>query len=309
MGTQGVAAISIAVAVRNLRRDLAGGMWWFVDCRHGRVLLRGRDWFDLLVWDPLTADRREIAVPYQVQASASDCNAAVLCPSAVTGSVGDCLSSPFSVVVVFTRQRCAFACVYSSLTRGWGELVSIPTPSSHCELMEEPGALVGDAIFWLLGESSILEFQLGDQRLALVERPSEMFSAYKRNIRVMRSEGGGLGLAAVKNFRLHLWAHEGDHCGTAKWVLRREIELFKLLDLPLTQPRAGSIPVWISGLGEDGNVVFLRTMVGMFMVWPATMQLKMIACNILIKTVYPYDKFYFPEGCSRTGGVGREVRM
>ncbi|KAJ1295929.1 hypothetical protein BS78_01G260300 [Paspalum vaginatum] len=298
VATQGVAGTRIAAAVRDLRRDLAGGMWWFVDCRHGRALLRGRDWFDLLVWDPLTADRREIAVPYQVQASASDCNAAVLCPSATTGSVGDCRSSPFSVVVVFTRQRSAFACVYSSLTGGWGELVSTPTPSPQCELMEQPGALVRDAMYWLLGESSILEFQLGDQRLALVERPSQTFSSYKRNICVVRSEGGGLGLAAVKNFSLHLWAREADHCGTAKWVLHRAIELCTLLDLPSMQLRVGSIPVWISGLGEDGNVVFLRTMVGMFMVWPKTMEFKMITKNVLIKTVYPYAKFYFPEECA-----------
>lgn len=84
----------------------------------------------------------------------------------------------------------------------------------------------------------------------------------------MKSEGGGeLGLAAVKNFSLHLWAREADHHGTAKWALCRAIELGTLLELPLTLPRVGSIPVLISGLAEDGNVVFLRTTVGMFVFW------------------------------------------
>ena len=58
----------------------------------------------------------------------------------------------------------------------------------------------------------------------------------------------------------------------------------------------GSIPVWISGLGEDGDVVFLRTIVGMFVLWPETMQFKMVTNNVLMKTVYPYAKFYFPKG-------------
>ncbi|KAG2538726.1 hypothetical protein PVAP13_9NG424300 [Panicum virgatum] len=271
-------------------------MWWFVDCRHGRALLRSRDWVDLLVWDPIIGHLVLITVPDQVRAGASDCNAAVLCPSGTTGCGGAFRSSPFSVVVVFTRRHCAFACVYSSLTRAWGELVSMPTPSQECELAEEPGAFVGDAMYWLFGESSILEFRLGDQKLALVERPLEIFSIYRRNIRVLRFEGSVLGLAAVRNFSLHLWAREADHCGTAKWVLHRAIELCTLLELPLTQPRVGSIPVWISGLGEDGDVVFLRTIVGMFVLWPETMQFKMVTNNVLMKTVYPYAKFYFPKG-------------
>ncbi|KAL6641631.1 hypothetical protein ACP70R_019812 [Stipagrostis hirtigluma subsp. patula] len=285
----------IARAAGALRRDGDDGMWWFVDCRHGRALLRARDWADLLVWDPVTAERRQVSVPRRVLAGASDCNATVVCPSAA--AAGDCHSSPFDVVVVFTGQGRAFACVYSSLTGSWGELVStqIALPLPPCELSEEPGALVGDALYWLLGDRGILEFHLGDQRLALVERPLETFSVYKRNIRVVRSEGGGLGLAAAKNFSVHLWAREIGHDGAAKWVLHREIDLYTLLALPLTQPRVGSIPVWISGLGEDGNVVFLRTMVGIFVVWLETMQFKNLTSSVLMKTVYPYASFYVPE--------------
>ncbi|CAN6299820.1 unnamed protein product [Urochloa humidicola] len=290
---QGISGMHMASAVLDLRRDGAGRMWWFVDCRHGRSLLRSRDWADLLVWDPITGHRSLIIVPYEFRARASDLNAAVLCPSGAPGC-----GSIFSVVLVFTIGHNAFACVYSSQTRAWGDLVSTPMPSLESELTEEPGALVGDAMYWLLGESSILEFQLGDQRLALVERPLETFSVYKRNIRVVNSDRGILGLTAVKNFSLHLWAREAGHCGSAsaKWVLHRAIELRTLLELPLTQPRVGSIPVWISGLCEDSGAVFLRTMLGMFVVWPETMQFKMVTNNVLMKTVYPYAKFHFPRG-------------
>ena len=68
VATQGISGVRIATAVRDLRRDGAGGMWWFVDCRHGRALLRSRDWVDLLVWDPITGHRVLINVPDQVRA-------------------------------------------------------------------------------------------------------------------------------------------------------------------------------------------------------------------------------------------------
>ncbi|KAL6905815.1 hypothetical protein ACP4OV_003416 [Aristida adscensionis] len=281
----------LARAAAALRRDADDGVWWLADCRRGRALLRARDWAELLVWDPVAAERREIPAPRRLRGGASCCNAAVLGPAAADD---DCRSGAFRVVVVFTTQRRAFACVYSSAAGSWGEPVSAEMPSSTCELSEEPGALAGNALYWLLGDSSILEFHLGDQRLALVERPLEIFGIYKRNIRVVKSEGGGLGIAAADNFSLHLWAREIDHDGTAKWVLHKAIDLCALLALPSAQPRVGPIPVWISGLGEDGNVVFLRTMVGIFVVWLETMQFKNVTNSVLMKTVYPYASFYVP---------------
>jgi hypothetical protein len=58
----------------------------------------------------------------------------------------------------------------------------------------------------------------------------------------------------------------------------------------------GSIPVWISGISEDGDAVFLLTMVGIFVVWPETKQFKMLTSSVLIKAVYPYATFYVAEG-------------
>lgn len=114
---QCISGIRIAAAVRDLRMDGAGGMWWLVDCRHSRVLLRSCDWADLLIWDPITGHCGLIAVPDQAREGAFDCNAAILCPSGTTGCSGDCRSSPFSVVLVFTSGSCAIAFVYSALTQ------------------------------------------------------------------------------------------------------------------------------------------------------------------------------------------------
>ncbi|KAL5224571.1 hypothetical protein ABZP36_011210 [Zizania latifolia] len=221
----------IAAEAFSLRRDGDDGMWWFADCRHGRALLRSRDWADLLVWDPMTGERCCITVPNPMQAGASDRNAAVFSP-AFSGGGGDCHSIPFLVVVVFTSHGPVFACVYSSRTGVWGEVISTPAPSP-CELYEDSPALVEEALYWLLDGNRILEFKFGSQILALVERPPETHAIYKWNIRVARLGDYGLGIAAVKDFSLHLWAQEVADNGASKWVLHREIGLDTLLPLPM----------------------------------------------------------------------------
>ncbi|KAL5230888.1 hypothetical protein ABZP36_029664 [Zizania latifolia] len=247
----------------------------------------------------MTGERCCITVPNPMQAGASDHNAAVFSPAS-SGGGGDCHSSPFLVVVVFTSHGRVFACVYSSQTSVWGEVISTPAPSP-CELCEDSPALVGEALYWLLDGNRILEFKFGSQILALVERPPETHAIYKWNIRVARLGDYGLGLAAVKDFSLHLWVQEVADDGASKWVLHREIGLDTLLPLP-TAPSleagrrlVGMTPVWISGLSEDGNVVFLRTTVGIFLVWLETMKFKKVSDTLLMKTVYPYASCYVPD--------------
>uniref|UniRef100_A0A0D9XHS2 F-box domain-containing protein n=1 Tax=Leersia perrieri TaxID=77586 RepID=A0A0D9XHS2_9ORYZ len=264
----------IATEASSLRRDGEDGMWWFVDCRHGRALLRSRDWAELLVWDPMTGDRRCITVPEQMQEGAFDRSAAVFCCTA-SGGEEDCHSSPFHLVFVFTSHGRLFACVYSSRIGSWGDLVSAPAPSS-CELYDEPPALVGEALYWLVNDGScILEFQFGSQSLNLIEQPVVMHSNNKRNIRLVSLEDDVLGLAFIKDSNLHLWARVvADDCAS-KWIPHRAIELDKLLTGPMvTLPNCYRVmPVWINGFSEDGNVVFLRTLAGIFFVSLETLKI------------------------------------
>ncbi|KAF0929292.1 hypothetical protein E2562_019875 [Oryza meyeriana var. granulata] len=285
----------IAAEASSLRRDGDDGMWWFVDCRHGRALLRSRDWAELLGWDPMTGERRCITVPNQMQAGASDRNAAVFCTA--SGVDEDCHSSPFHVVVVFTSRGRVFACGYSSRIGAWGVLMST-TASSPCELYDEPPALVGEALYWLVNGSRILEFQFGSQVLTLIKWPMGMNAIRKWSIRLVRLEDDVLGLAFVKDFNLHLWAREVTDDGASKWIQRRAIELDKLLPLPTAMDGnwCRLMPVWICGFAEDQNVVLTRTIAGVFLVSLQTLQFKKVSCSLLMKTVYPYASFYVPKG-------------
>jgi hypothetical protein len=295
----------VAAEAASLRRDGDDGMWWCVDCRHGRALLRSRDWAELLVWDPMTGERRCITVSSQIQEGALDLNAAVFC-AASGGGDQDCHSSPFHVVVVFTTGQChgrVFACVYSSGIDAWGDPISTPV-TSPCELYEEPPVLVGEALYWLLDGSRILEFEFGNQCLclALIDHPVENHAILKRNIRLVRMEDDDvLGLAFVKDFSLHLWAREVADDGASQWIPRRAIELDMIL--PLEGYRCRAMPIWICGFAEDGDVVFIRTVAGVFLVWLDTLKFKKVSGSLLMKTVYSYASFYVPNGMKNYASV------
>ncbi|XP_037455708.1 uncharacterized protein LOC119326109 [Triticum dicoccoides] len=96
-----------------------------LDCRHGRVLLHmshDSD-VDLLVWDPVTGDRRVVPEPdidWMVY------TAAVLCATAGCDHL-DCHGGPFRVVFLATddREEVVQATVYSSATAAWSPPVSL----------------------------------------------------------------------------------------------------------------------------------------------------------------------------------------
>ncbi|EEC66564.1 hypothetical protein OsI_32735 [Oryza sativa Indica Group] len=109
--------------------------------------------------------------------------------------------------------------------------------------------------YWLSYGGLILEFQFGSQSLTLMKRPLEMLA----DVRLVRLEEDGLGLAFIKDSTLHLWAREvaDDGASKWKWIPRRAIELDKFLPMPrvLTGKWCGEMFVSISGFSEDGNVV------------------------------------------------------
>jgi hypothetical protein len=146
-------------------------------------------------------------------------------------------------------HRLAFACVYSSHTGLWGDLVSTPIPSGpevHLDLLSptvvnpEAAVLVGNSLHWLLfgyDFAGILEFDLDRHRLAVTQVPLDIFAQGDIDVAITRTEWGGLGFLLLSDFRAHLWNREHDCSGVASWVLRRTIELDKLLSLNLEEER------------------------------------------------------------------------
>ncbi|EAZ15293.1 hypothetical protein OsJ_30711 [Oryza sativa Japonica Group] len=282
--------------------DDGGDARMFIDCRHGRALLRRYDWADLVVWDPMTGERRRIAGPNQkmqgggagnLPAAARRGSAAAMFPEAAatrTATLAPSMSSSCSPVAAARSPACTLR-----LTDAWGDLISTPAPLP-CELCDTPPALVGEASYWLSYGGLILEFQFGSQSLTLMKRPLEMLA----DVRLVRLEEDGLGLAFIKDSTLHLWAREvaDDGAPKWKWIPRRAIELDKFLPMPrvLTGKWCGEMFVSISGFSEDGNVVFIRTLAGVFLVWLEALKFKKMSDPLYMMTVHPYSSFYVPNG-------------
>jgi hypothetical protein len=114
----------------------------------------------------------------------------------------------------------------------------------------------------------------------------------------MRAEDGGLGLAALTEFNLCLWARETDAGGVTEWVLRRTIQLDALLPLkvssapPVNNHLSSGRPIRILGLVEDDDLFFIWTRIGVFSVQLKSLQCKKVFEAHVCATVLPYTGFY-----------------
>uniref|UniRef100_A0A0D9XHS3 F-box domain-containing protein n=1 Tax=Leersia perrieri TaxID=77586 RepID=A0A0D9XHS3_9ORYZ len=253
VGPSFVAAASVGPSVVFPDND-----WRILGCRHGRVLLRSDPgWLQLLVWDPITGHRRSVRLG-RLGSHVQSCNAAVL---------GDQDSIPrregsFRVAFVFTGEGRASACIYSSETETWGRLIM--AAEIRCgDVGRNPSALAGgNKLYWMLDDGDILELNLTKETLAVVAPPPDAMSLYCGNIQLMANGGGGeVGLVGMEVFSLQMWAREE---ASGSWVLRKTINL----DVFAPRPRARLIhvpPVRLLGVDEDGRIVFVWTVDGIFM--------------------------------------------
>ncbi|KAM0911187.1 hypothetical protein ACQ4PT_013634 [Festuca glaucescens] len=149
----------------------------FLGCRHGLLLIFDAKRNQLLVRDPVVGDQRRIAIPSGL-ATRPD---RPLINGAVFRTGGD---AHFQVVLTTAddddkQRRRALACVYSSETGLWGDLISTPLPSEvptsgysvpTVVFPGKPSVLAGNSIYWMLigNFNGILEFDLEKQSLAVV---------------------------------------------------------------------------------------------------------------------------------------------
>ncbi|KAF7082798.1 hypothetical protein CFC21_086649 [Triticum aestivum] len=272
-----------------------------LNCRHGLVLIADKTRHDqFLVWDTITGEQYHLAVP-----ALFDTAVAVLITGAVLRAVGD--THHFQVVCVATRrrdpQRRQAACVYSSETGAWGNVISTHIPSdldsqSRFNLYlfgitttPAPAMLLGDSLYCTLTDdsSSILEFDLLRQSLAVIRMPKDVYK-YKGHITVTRADSGGLGFLMVTDFTLQLWKRKIDCDGVASWGLEKTIELDKLLSL---NPEKGSI--MILGFAEENKMVFLGTFIGLFVLQLQSLQFKKLSETETVFHCHPFESVYTAE--------------
>ncbi|CAN6180915.1 unnamed protein product [Urochloa humidicola] len=282
-----------------------------LDARHGRVLLyatpRGAN-DPLVVWDPVTDEQRYLpAVPQWRPQAPGACtwswSAAVLCAASAGGGCDhlDCRRGPFLVVYVgTTRTRTSVGTthnstsvhVYSSDAGAWSlATIAHQLPSEFSVMVMEPSVLVGDALYFrcCLGMSiRILEYNMATREVSVIpfRLPPESYN-WQRTV-LMASEDGKLGYAIVHMSRLCLWFREIGTNGDVAWAQTRVIDLDALLpvDALVSESHVAAV--------ADGEVVFLRTAVGIFIVNLKSGQIKNLGEDHDYYDIVPYTSFCTP---------------
>ncbi|TVU31340.1 hypothetical protein EJB05_23022 [Eragrostis curvula] len=287
--------------------------WHVLGCRNSRVLLIGSCWKELLVWNPMNGNKHFIPSPPDADprfnyGCVPESNAALLCAAGHANN-DCCQSCPFVIVWVFTSVRYAYATRYSSEEGRWEMMACASMPSDvDCR----PSILIRNILYWPLKSKYILAFEVGTRNLYHIECPPDTHDVYRRNVHIMKTEDGGLGLAALTMFNLRLWACETNAEGVAGWVLCKVIELNKFL--PLEVPSVSSMnnrsrgrpPVRILGLVEDDDLFFIWTITGVFAVQLKSMQFKKVFDADVFATVYPYKGFFNAGAVVTNEDVGAE---
>ncbi|KAF7069154.1 hypothetical protein CFC21_074819 [Triticum aestivum] len=277
--------------------------WWALDCRHGRTLIESCRTRTLLVWDLVTGDKQHLPLPEQ---SCSHYNGAVLCAAGHTDH-HDCHSCLFLVVSVFSDDNdfITSACVFSSETGVWGEITSIVIPDAL--VLPKPMALVGNKIYSLLDNNSIIEFVLDKHTLGLVE---EVPCTYDQ-ILIMPTEDGCLGLAGVErfNFNLNLWSKVASTDGVVTWTHLRVIELEKILaPEAVSVCMAGGIGAHAVGCAVDADVIFIDVYPSIYMIHLKAMKIEEVSKERIGRQyVFPYTSFYAPG--IAIGGTNDQVAL
>ncbi|XP_044962977.1 F-box protein At5g03970 [Hordeum vulgare subsp. vulgare] len=265
-------------------------------CRHGLVLVFNEPKNQILVWDPVTGDQHCVDVPpvVAIHAKKTRMNGAVL------RAAGDG-DQHFRVVLTVAdnddkQHRRVLACVYSSETGAWGDLLSAQLPSG-VPVSDSPAlvstymraVLIGDSLYWRLAGIfyGILEFDLEKQSLAVIPVPVHILEE-GHLFSIMPAEGGGLGLLLpTDGCSIQLWKRKTDCDGVASWWLGRTIELDKLLSL-----NSEENSIMIQGAMGGNNVVLVWTHHMLFTVHLESLQFNKLSGYYPLHQYHPFERVY-----------------
>jgi hypothetical protein len=219
---------------------------------------------------------------------------AVLCAAAGNeGHVhGACHSIPFRIVLLgrykHGDEAGARASVYSSETGIWSDFISAALPDWRIYFCG-PGTLVGNSLYWVLMRSrtTILELDLDRQSLAVIERPRSRDHSAK----IIRAEDGGVGLAILScpgdKLLLQMWDRKVDSYGSARWVLRKTVELQETLGLRFM---VDGFMTAIVRYAEDVHAIIVAVHGHVFMVHLDSMQTRELHDHV--HSYYHFTSFY-----------------
>ncbi|KAF7038784.1 hypothetical protein CFC21_048907, partial [Triticum aestivum] len=150
--------------------------------------------------------------------------------------------------------------------------------------------------------SGILEFDLYRQTLTVIHRPPDAY--YGDSVQIIKVDDGGVGFSALSCTRcpfpchyqpcFRMWDRKVNCNGVAVWVLRKSIELQKLLGLEFKIDKARAR---IVRYAEDVHALLLWVHLSLFMVQLESMQPKKLFKSDNVYSYYPFTSFY-DEGIS-----------
>ncbi|KAF7020804.1 hypothetical protein CFC21_033856 [Triticum aestivum] len=280
----------------NIGRCITSSEGYVLGCRHGRVLVIDHVCTELIVCTPITGEQRRLAVPPEFKTVLrTSINGAVLCTANDQGHVhGGCHSSPFKVVLVimYRDNQQSLACVYSSQTNAWGNLISTAAP---CRLFiaHRPGSLIGNAFYWLTTRNDMLVFDLVEQSLAVLSGPP-VKNCFLHS-QIIQVEDGVVGFVVLSYPHFQIWQRKINDHGVATWMEWKTIEMHNILALPPQIVRGAET---ILGYSEDADVFFIYVDVKFYMVQFRSMQSKIIHEAYYITDYHPFTGFYSPGNFS-----------
>ncbi|CAM0947518.1 unnamed protein product [Alopecurus aequalis] len=270
--------------------------WRFVDSRHGRILVGLVDDYGrpsgYIVWDPITNGRLGVPSPATDPVSWT---AAVLCAKEHCDHLG-CHGQPFLVGMVFYSFPVMSACVYSSESGVWSDIINL-------EYLDQfnwswGSALARNTLYFPLVQDfspfvqnkggNVLQYKFGEQKLSVIELPSKNWDEDDVPDVFISAEDDMLVFAGIdfdRGTRLSLWSTKD---GAVAWVKRTVIDLETLLP-----PRAFEYTPDICGFAE--GVVFLTTEAGLFTVELSSGSTKKVAELERVYNVIPWISFHTPD--------------
>ncbi|KAF7034230.1 hypothetical protein CFC21_045271 [Triticum aestivum] len=268
---------------------------------------------EVVVYDPITSKQQHrVSIPLGFRRIGGLVNGAVFCAAAARDHVHDNRRScPFKVVLLSHRKcKHPYACVYSSETDTWSNIISTEAPDDT-PFGVSPSTLIGNALYWPAKHKgdSILQFDLGTQNLAVIKGPPGMNMDDFDNFHIIQAEDGAVGLAALSHIELQMWERKVDCPGVAIWLLQKTVSLSKLLKVPpRTEQSYESLKV--VGYDEDNNVILLARHDGVYMVQPKLLQARKLNGTGSTHYCYTFTSFY-PLGRTIDGGTNGadNVRM
>jgi hypothetical protein len=220
-------------------------------------------------------------------------NGAVICAAGDQGHVhGSCHSSPFKVVLMSGHNQYTVACVYSSETGIWSNLIST---EPRCKILGKPAVLVGNCLYWLCMGDDIVGFDLGEHSLTVIRGPPVTNDILYKNRQIIQAEHGAVGYATLSYLRFNMWQRKFNDHGVATWVPWKTIEMRSILELP---PQTEEMMALLLGYDDDTDAIFLSAGGNNYMVQLNSMQSRKLYETTNTYRCHPFKSFYTPGDCS-----------